>query len=74
MPKSETVVASINNEDASRCVDIFRRADGTFGFEEYRRDPEEGRWSHAGNFGGRVFVTRAEAEAAAVAAIMWLRR
>lgn len=74
MPKSETVLASINNADGSRCVDIFRRADGTFGFEEYRRDPEDqGRWSHAGNFGTRVYATRAAAEAAAAAIVAWLR-
>ena len=23
-----------------RCVDIFRREDNSFGFEEYRKDPE----------------------------------
>lgn len=75
MPKSEIVLASTNNENASRCVDIFRRTDGTFGFEEYRRDPEDqGRWSHAGNFGTRVFTTRDAAEAAAAAAVVWLRR
>ena len=75
MAKDLTVLASINNENASRCVDIFCRADGSFGFEEYRRDPEDqGRWSHAGNYGGRVYATRAEAEAAAAAAIAWLGR
>lgn len=74
MAKDETVLASINNDDASRCVDIFRRADGTFGFEEYRRDPEDqGRWSHAGNHGRRVYATRADAESAAAAAVAWLR-
>ncbi|HEY2564091.1 MAG TPA: hypothetical protein VGI44_10300, partial [Acidimicrobiales bacterium] len=26
---------------ADRCVDIFSRPDGTFGFEEFRRDPED---------------------------------
>lgn len=74
MPKSVTVLASINNDDGSRCVDIVRRADGTFGFEEYRRDPEDqGRWSHAGNFGARIYATRDAAEAAARTAIAWLR-
>ena len=32
------VLRSINNEDASLCVDIFLRPEGTVGFEEYRRD------------------------------------
>ena len=37
------VLRSINDEDAARCVDIFLRPDGTLGFEEYRRDVEDGR-------------------------------
>ena len=37
------VLRSINDEDASRCVDIFLRPDGSIGFEEYRRDVEDGR-------------------------------
>ena len=73
MAKEITVLASIENAEGGRCVDIFARSDGTFGFEEYRRDPEEGRWSHAGNYGHRVYATRAEAEAAAHAAVAWMR-
>ena len=30
------VIRSINNSDQSLCVDIFKRNDNTFGFEEYR--------------------------------------
>jgi hypothetical protein len=67
------VLASLENDDGSRCVDIFARADGRFGFEEYRRDPEDqGRWSPCGTNAHRVFATRAEAEAAARAAVAWL--
>jgi hypothetical protein len=36
-----TVLASRENAEADRCIDIFVRGDGTFGFEEYRRDPED---------------------------------
>src|SRR6266403_513923 len=36
-----TVLASRENAEGNRCVDIFRRDDGSFGFEEYRRDPED---------------------------------
>jgi len=35
------VIASFNNPAGDHCVDIFVRDDGTFGFEEYRRDPED---------------------------------
>ena len=36
--KSWVVVDSIENFERDRCVDIFRRPDGSYGFEEFRRD------------------------------------
>jgi hypothetical protein len=39
----EPVLRSINNDDAARGVDVFLRPEGTIGFEEYRRDAEDGR-------------------------------
>jgi hypothetical protein len=39
--KSWTVLASIETDDGLRCVDLFRRPDGTFGYQEFRRDPED---------------------------------
>jgi hypothetical protein len=39
------IVNSVNNESANRCVDFFVRADGTFGYKEFRREPEDqGAW------------------------------
>lgn len=35
------VLTSIETPDRQRCVDLFQRQDGTFGFEELRRDPED---------------------------------
>ena len=35
------VVASPSTPAIDRCVDVFRRPDGTFGFEEFRCDPED---------------------------------
>jgi hypothetical protein len=35
------VLASWQSSDRFRCVDIFRRPDGSYGFEEFRRDPED---------------------------------
>ena len=32
------VLASLETDDHSQCVDFFLREDGTFGFEQYRRD------------------------------------
>src|SRR5476651_2217555 len=39
--KSWVVSNSIENQEHDRCVDIFRRPDGTHGFEEFRRDVED---------------------------------
>jgi hypothetical protein len=35
------VLASLENLYGDRCVDVYVRADGSFGFEEFRRDPED---------------------------------
>lgn len=67
------VLRSIESADGTRCVDLFRRPAGDFGFEEYRRDPEDPRgWAPAAAFGGRVFPTAEDAHDAARVAIAWL--
>lgn len=71
---STVVLASIENTEGNLCVDIFARADGTFGFEEYRRDPEDQRWSKVGYNSHRVFASQGEAQAAARAAVEWMQR
>jgi len=66
------VLASFENAAADRCVDLFRRADGSFGFEEFRRDPEDGgAWTRTGRFGDGVYGTRDDALAAARRAVAW---
>ncbi|QJR13569.1 hypothetical protein [Usitatibacter palustris] len=56
------VVQSINNETGDHCIDIFVRDDGTFGYEEYRRDHEDLRgWFSLQRFGGQTFASEAEA-------------
>lgn len=74
MPASPVVLASIENTEGNRCVDLFVRADGTFGFEEYRRDPEDQRWAKVGYNAHRIFASRDEARAAARAAVEWMQR
>lgn len=70
--RSWVVLASIETDQGDRCVDLFLRPDGTFGFEEFRRDPEDaGAWTPVAWFSSTVFATRAEAEAAARRAIPW---
>ena len=56
-----------------RCVDIFKRPDGTFGFEEFRRDPEDmGGWTPIAYYSVREFGTEAEALAGARETVPWL--
>ena len=73
MAHENTVVRSINLEGETICVDIFRRPDGSFGFDEFRRDPEDGRgWYSIGHHGERRFDTADTALAAARLAVGWL--
>jgi hypothetical protein len=68
-----SVVASPSTPAVDRCVDIFRRPDDTFGFEEFRRDPEDmGHWTPIAYYSAREFATEAEAIAAARDAVPWL--
>jgi hypothetical protein len=64
---------SIEHRDASRCVDLFERPDGTFGFEEFRRDVEdEGRWTGIAYLSVLSFASEADALAEATRRIHWL--
>ena len=71
--KKQIVVHSINNSDESLCVDIFQRDDNSFGFEEYRRDPEtnEG-WYKVGFFEQSIFSSEGEAYKNACKHVVWL--
>jgi len=74
MQQKNRVLKSINNEDESRCVDIFLRGDNTFGFEEFRRDFEDSRgWFPVGFFGDLVFVCEGEALGQAAVKVKWLK-
>ena len=73
MAVRNVVLQSINSPDEGRCVDIFRRPDGTFGFEEFRRDSEAGRgWFPIGFFDHQVFDSAMAALAAARSQVAWL--
>lgn len=65
---------SINQPGEHICVDVFMRPDGTYGFDEFRRDPEDGRgWYAIGHHGAADFTTEQDALAAACDAVHWLR-
>jgi len=73
MAHANKVVRSIETPDGGRCVDLFRRPDGSFGFEEYRRDPEDGSgWFAIGFHAGAVFATEAAALTEARRRVGWL--
>lgn len=66
LDKSWSVLVSYQTVDASRCVDIVSRPDGTFGFEEFRRDPEDrGAWTPISYYSGHEYESEAEATNAA---------
>ena len=71
--KSWVVLDSIENDEGSRCVDLFRRPDGSFGFEEFRRDPEDaGLWTPVAFYSGAAYPSREAALAQARARVAWL--
>jgi hypothetical protein len=71
---TKDVVASLHNSEVDRCVDIFRRPDGTFCFKEFRRDAEDGGgWTLLSDYPHLSFDSGQAAVAAAKATVRWLR-
>ena len=67
------VVASFNSPAGDYCVDIFARDDGTFGFEEFRRDAEDmSGWFPLRPHAGQVFATDKAELAHAEASVAWM--
>ena len=66
------VVESLDSGDGFICLDLFERSDGSFGYEEYRRDPEtrEG-WFPIGFHAARKFDNLPAAKADAAKRIGW---
>jgi hypothetical protein len=71
--KSWTVFDSIENGEHDRCVDLFSRPDGSFGFEEFRRDVEDaGAWTPVAYYSIAAYGSKDAALQAAVKAVGWL--
>jgi len=71
--KSWTVFVSVENLEHDRCVDIFSRPDRTYGFEEFRRDIEDGgRWTPVQYYSGVACGSAAEALDTAERCVFWL--
>ena len=74
MKDKPKVVLSVNHDGVTICVDVFQRCDGTFGFEEYRRDPETNSgWYKIGFYSNKVFKNDTEALKYAKKQISWLK-
>jgi hypothetical protein len=70
---SWVVVESIENGQHDRCVDVFARPDGSFGFEEFRRDPEDvGAWTPVTYFSSLSYASKEEALTEAARRVSWL--
>jgi hypothetical protein len=73
LDKSWRVLASPSTRAVDRCVDIFVRPSGTFGFEEFRRDPKDmGTWTPISYYSAREFTSQSATIDAARKAVPWL--
>jgi hypothetical protein len=67
------VVASFDSFAGDPCVDIFVRDDGTFGFEEHRRNSEDLRgWFPLHRASNQVFAIDQDALAQAMVTVAWM--
>jgi hypothetical protein len=71
--KSWTVFVSVENFDHDRCIDIFSRPDGGYGFEEFRRDIEDGgQWTPVQYYSGVIYRSSTQALDTAERVVPWL--
>ncbi|MDI1284830.1 MAG: hypothetical protein PSV46_10565 [Reyranella sp.] len=71
--KSWVVFDSIENGQHDRCVDLFRRPDGSFGFEEFRRDVEDaGAWTPVAYYSRAAYASKEAALEVAITRVVWL--
>jgi hypothetical protein len=67
------VLASYESRETDRCVDVFSRPNGTFGFEEFRRDAEDmGAWTPISYYSGHEYSSHEDAVDAARSVVPWL--
>jgi hypothetical protein len=71
--KSWIVFVSVENFEHDRCVDMFSRPDGSYGFEEFRRDIEDsGQWTPIHYYSGIAYVSPTVVLDAAERCVPWL--
>jgi len=67
------VLASFENADRSHCVDIFVRADGSYGFEEFRAAADgDARWQPLAKYSTLRFSSGDAALRSAQTHVQWL--
>ena len=73
IPRDWLVLESLEKPEHDRCLDLFQRPDGSFGFEAFRRDVEDrGVWTPVSYFSGGRYGSRDAALAAARLVVVWL--
>ncbi len=71
--KTRLVLQSIESVSGIYSVDIFIRPDGSFGFEEFRKDPEDmGEWTRIHNYSVLTFISKSDALKEAKIRVSWL--
>ncbi|MFK7941263.1 MAG: hypothetical protein AB8B82_17920 [Roseovarius sp.] len=75
MAHENKVIRSVNLSGEMVCVDLFQRPDGSFGYDEFRRDPEDGArgWYSIGHYSAARFDSCDAAWAQALTDVRWLR-
>lgn len=72
--KDKVVMRSIEAPGGQVCVDLYRRADGSWGWSEYRRDPEDPHgWRDPGGARGEGHPDAEAALSQACAQLVWLQ-
>ena len=72
--KDQVVINSINNDNNNLCIDFFIRKNKTFGYQEYRKDPENiSGWYRIGNYDYKVFSNKDDAYLDAKRTIVWFK-
>ena len=75
MAIKKKVIESIHSTDGLFCIDIFQRADATYGFEEFRKDFEDvGGWFAIGGYSELVFQKKKDAITAACIRVKWFSK
>ena len=70
---SFVVLNSIENLNGDRCLDVFELDNGTFGFEEFRKEPESKTgWVMVGCYSDGIYKTQSLAFLEAQKRVWWL--